>query len=216
MGNNTQISYEKWKKTHTGDRIDYELSLEGYSEEWIWSFRQNIKEWVYGGSLFPGAMMDLSQIQYIQNHMKSSLGDPEVENGQLTRVEDEYHWEDANIGVGDILPSDSTFKAYSRSREATARYMATHKEGPVVIYRTNGSVSHFNVSEFNSAFKEEKESWVEPGKLKVTRVTEYSDTSGVRQCLEKEFGVNVDKLVYDDFHSWDDVDKITLVDVAPV
>lgn len=210
MGNNTKKSnVKKWLETHTP--IEQQTN-EQYDIIWLNRLGSKIHDWVYSGYKSIDYYLNNDQIKYIQGKMTPADKSKDVENGQLTRVESAYHFEEMNIKEGDLIKSQNVFRAYSRTRQATAEYMAQDKAGHVVIYRTNGGVNHFDISEYAGSFRHEKESWVEQGKLRVQKITEYNGIDNVKKLLTDEFQVDTNKIN----HHWVDITDITLVDVAPV
>lgn len=136
----------------------------------------------------PELALNDDEIDYILHHMKYSDFDEEIPTGQLTRVEKAYHFLDGDYKVGDVLDTESLFRAFSREPDSTAKYLRDHyfSGQSLVIYRTNGHVPHYNVTRHTHEFPDEKESWVETGKLKVDNIARYTaDNSDVMEQLKK-------------------------------
>ncbi len=168
--------------TMSGEKV----STDGHNRLWMKRFNKKVSQWIRGKLKSPDEFLNEEEMEYIQRHMDSSLDKESVPSGHLTRVEYDYHIKDKNLKVGDILPSTSTFRAYSRTSRATG-YILDTKIGGVVIYRTNGEVPHFNATRFDKRYTFEQESWIEQGKLKIDKITTYHDDE-VQQGLMKELG----------------------------
>ena len=120
---------------------------------------QEMLNW-QGGGLYPDYNLSKKDIQFVKDNMKYSDFDEDVPTGQLTRVERAYHFLDNGFKEGDILNTKSIFRAFSREPDATIDYSLSHilPNEPIVIYRTNGHVPHYNISDHTGIFKYEKES----------------------------------------------------------
>lgn len=196
MGNNTTTTNSDTVNSYLLDSIfspdEYttrggeKVPTDNHSIFWMKRFNKKISQWIRGKLKSPDEFLNNEEMEYIQNHMDSSLNKELVPNGHLTRVEYDYHIRDKNLKVGDVLPSTSRLRAYSRTSEATG-YVLDDRIGGVVIYRTNGFVPHFNATRFDKRYTFEQESWIEQGKLQIDKITTYHDDE-VQLGLMKELG----------------------------
>lgn len=216
MGNNTNTNPDtidnyildsifspKEYTTMSGEKVP----TDGHNPLWMWRFNKKISRWIRGKLKSPDEFLNKEELEYIHNHMESSLDKTTVPTGHLTRVEQDYHIQDKNLKVGDILPSSSRLRAYSRTPQATGDVLDS-RIGGVVIYRTNGEVPHFNATKFDRRYTFEEESWIEQGKLKIDNITYYSDDD-VRDGLMKELGF--EKLPTGRFGA---ITKLTVIDTS--
>ena len=180
-----------------------------------------MKDWQYSPSVSPSEYLSQEEIQYIKEHMENASKDSDVPTGHLTRVEKAYHILDENgnikYEVGDLLDLNSVFRSFSREPNATAEYLIDHTladSSDVVVYRTSGGVEHYNITEHTNAWINEKESWVEPSKLRVDKITTFSsDNYDMEKVIQDELvtnDYNWHASFYDELPS-----SITFIDVSP-
>ena len=153
----------------------------------------NMKRWQCGGDGSPDKLLTDEEKDFIKRNMVNSRDDEEVPTGHLTRVEHQYHFIESGLKEGDILDTQSLFRAFSREPDATNWYMNSEfgRKEPIVIYRTNGNVPHYNITKHTGEFQREKESWVETGKLKIDKISHYTKENDdmrkvIREALELE------------------------------
>ena len=122
---------------------------------------------------------------------------------------------------GDTVNTNSILRAFSREPDATINYMINNipTKEPVVIYRTNGHTLHYNITEHTGAFKYEKESWVETGKLKIDKITHHTgERDSIKEALikEMELGNYPDTVEHFDWYDGDTIPvELYVVDVSP-
>lgn len=133
-------------------------------------------DWQYSASQKIDELLTDEEISFIKNNMKTSEEDSDIPTGHLTRVEKAYHFLNSGLKEGDTLNYNSIFRGFSREPDATENYIRKHFgfRDKLVIYRTNGNVPHYNITEHTNDLKEEKESWIETGKLKIDKITHYT------------------------------------------
>ena len=134
----------------------------------------------------PDVVLTDEDIEFVKTHMQNSGDDENVPTGHLTRVEHAYHFLDLNLKEGDILNTNSIFRAFSRGPDGTNFYMMDNfgRKEPIVIYRTSGNVPHFNITKHTDQFQKESESWIETGKLRIDKITHYtSETDDMKKVM---------------------------------
>lgn len=169
----------KSRKTVSTERIRENPSKELINKMMAWQFS-------YMKS--PDNELTPEEIDFIKKNMQNSDGDENVPTGHLTRVENAYHFLEQNLKEGDTLDTNSIFRAFSREPKGTNRYMLSNfgRKEPIVIYRTNGNVPHYNITEHTHEFEREYESWIETGKLRIDKITHYtSETNDMKQVMIK-------------------------------
>lgn len=191
------------------------------SEELVDKMRSWQKSPIYS----PSEFLSEDEIRWVKEHMEDSQNDKNVPTGHLYRMERGYHFEDlyygGEIDEGSVLKDSSIFRSFSREPDSTGNYLIDHRGGDsIVIYRTNGNVPHYNITKHTNEFIYEKESWVEPSKLKIDKIQYFSDLdSDMKKVFINELELdNYPSVVerYGEIHpSWIP-DELWLVDVSSV
>lgn len=78
--------------------------------------------------------------------------------------------------IGKKISLGGHLKAFSRTQEATDKFYDEHAnpQGTFIIFKTEGTVRHFNVNTWNNVFAWEKESWVSSDQWQITGVKNVS------------------------------------------
>ena len=187
---------------HTAAGVD--VPTDGHDIEFMKQLHRHISTWVKFGDGSPGTHLTDEEMEYIKNNMESSLNTP---NKTLTRVELGYHFEEQGLQEGDTINfEESSLRSFSRTQKATLnyfKYQFTEGEG-ITLYKTVGNVPHFNVTNFEDYYSEEKESFVDMSSLTVRKVRTYKDM-GEEQLMNL-----VEELNLGDSYGYGDLDSLFL------
>ena len=186
---------DEYFETYTGE----EVPTDGHSTEWMEELQENIVDWLHSPGNSPSSGLTDEQIEYIYDNMEDSL---DLLSETLTRVERGVHFEDHDYNVGDQIQDEATFRSFSRSQEASLNYIReTFIDGDgITIYKTEGSVGHFDVTRFDDTFIEEEESFVDIQSLTIKNVVMIDDDDEMvrhRQFLD---AIGLDDMAVEESH----------------
>ena len=184
-----------------------------------------MRDWQESPVYSPSEFLTEEEINWVKEHMENSKNNEDIPTGHLYRMERGYHFEDLyfddEINEGSILKDSSIFRSFSREPDSTGNYLINHNGGgSIVIYRTNGDVPHYNITKHTNEFIAEKESWVEPNKLKIDKIQYFTGLDNdMKKVFIKELELNNYPDVierYDNIHQSWFPDELWLVDVSSV
>lgn len=120
------------------------------------SFQNNMDSYI-GGGYGISELFSKAELNYIKNNM-------EITSKPLYRTEDN-DWTAKNLKVGDTVNFNDALKSFTRESESVSNLLNDADEmglyNTPVVFKTSGSVSHFNVSSYGTGvFDYQKESFV--------------------------------------------------------
>ncbi len=206
MGNNTnQATLPTMGEDTTGDIFDSynedtyttvageTINSDGYSHDFLEHLNNNIQAWVNFGGARPDFYMTKDEIEYVQDHMEQSSDDV-----HFTRVEPSRFFERGNYKVGDVIQDEALFRSFSRTSDATLKFIEQNKkEGDyIAIFRTSGVVDNFNATRWANKYGWEEESFVNPKRLQITNIQHFEGKESLPSIAK---AIDVEQIDNDNF-----------------
>lgn len=167
MGNNHKTTTDE---TYTS-RIGSHIPLEGYSKEFLDTLDLKLNTWLEGFSSYPLEDMNSEETEYILNHLTSTTK-------PLMRVENDEHFLNSGLSVGDTLKGNQLFRSFGGTPDATLHLLEVkdrvYKDKGWVIYRTKGEVPFFDPTVFSNPYPHQKETFVPLDTMKITNIQNFS------------------------------------------